>query len=228
MTFVRLFPRAMPACFVLCLLCSVPAFAQDGDITRPRSATTAATSVGRTQGGAARLENEITLAREEEEDEPMLVREGDVRMVSPAPARTPLSARGAPGEQIFRHMLTTAIEERLGTPYRLGTAGPYRYDCSGFVWSVFQAAGVEFERSSARSLWERFAPAREDERYKFGTLVFFNHLGHVGIVVDGTGFYHASSSRGVVYSPFNEYWSSRIVGFRRIPLPESGFVAANK
>ena len=29
------------------------------------------------------------------------------------------------------------IETKLGIPYRYGSTGPYRYDCSGFVWSVF-------------------------------------------------------------------------------------------
>jgi cell wall-associated NlpC family hydrolase len=85
------------------------------------------------------------------------------------------------------------------------------------VWSVFQSAGVNFERGSARGFWTSFHPVSEDEKYKFGTLVFFNNLKHVGIVADAHGFYHASTSQGVTYSPFNEYWSSRITGFRRVP-----------
>ena len=48
--------------------------------------------------------------------------------------------------------------------------------------------------------------------------MFFNRLGHMGIVVDKNGFYHASSSKGVTYSKFKGYWSKRIVGFRRVPL----------
>jgi cell wall-associated NlpC family hydrolase len=67
-------------------------------------------------------------------------------------------------------------------------------------------------------MWTEFAPAREDEKFKFGTLVFFNRLGHVGIVADDKGFYHASRSHGVTYSPFSDYWMDRIDGFRRIPL----------
>ncbi|HEX8116603.1 MAG TPA: C40 family peptidase, partial [Pyrinomonadaceae bacterium] len=118
----------------------------------------------------------------------------------------------------FERSMLTAIEERLGVPYRMGTEGPNRYDCSGFVWSVFQQAGVGFERSPVRSLWATFAPPSEDEKYKFGTLVFFNHLHHVGIVVDQNGFYHASTSRGVVYSRFDDYWAKRVVGFRRVPM----------
>jgi len=47
--------------------------------------------------------------------------------------------------------LMAAIDQRLGAPYRWGATGPDRFDCSGFVWSIFQAAGINFERASARS-----------------------------------------------------------------------------
>ena len=119
----------------------------------------------------------------------------------------------------FRHLITAAIDERLGTRYRWGGTGPNGFDCSGFVWSIFQSAGIGFERGSARALWGRFeAPAPED-RYKFGTLVFFSNLAHVGVVADENGFYHASRHHGVIYSPFNDYWVSRIDGFRKVPVP---------
>ena len=109
-----------------------------------------------------------------------------------------------------------AIQNRLGIPYLYGSEGPNRYDCSGFVWAVFKDAGIEFERTSARSLWEMSDPVTGDERYQFGTLVFMNRLGHMGIVADEKGFYHASSSKGVTYSTFEGYWENRIVGYRRL------------
>lgn len=115
-------------------------------------------------------------------------------------------------------MMMNSIKAKLGIPYLYGSTGPNRYDCSGFVWSVFTDAGFLFERSSARNYWNEFEPVTGDDRYKFGTLVFFNRLGHVGIVVDEKGFYHASQSKGITYSPFAGYWEKRIVGFRRIPL----------
>jgi cell wall-associated NlpC family hydrolase len=93
------------------------------------------------------------------------------------------------------------------------------FDCSGFVWSTFQELGSDFTRGSARSYWARFAPASEDEKFKLGTLVFFNNLSHVGIVADEKGFYHASRRKGVVYQEWNKYYLSRIDGFRRAPLP---------
>lgn len=114
-------------------------------------------------------------------------------------------------------LLIRGIQSRWAIPYRLGSTGPDRYDCSGFIWSVFTDAGFSFTRSSAKSYWDEFEPVDGDERFKFGTLVFFNKLGHVGIVADDKGFYHASSSKGITYSPFAGYWEKRIVGYRRVP-----------
>jgi cell wall-associated NlpC family hydrolase len=119
----------------------------------------------------------------------------------------------------FEPLLMTAIDQRLGSRYRWGATGPDRFDCSGFVWSIFQATGITFERASARNLFARFQPAPVEEQFKFGTLVFFSGLAHVGVVADEHGFYHASRRHGVIYSEFNEYWLKRIDGFRRVPLP---------
>jgi hypothetical protein len=119
----------------------------------------------------------------------------------------------------FEPLLMAAIGQRLGSRYRWGGTGPDRFDCSGFVWSIFQATGITFERASARNLFVRFEPAPVEEQFKFGTLVFFSGLTHVGVVADERGFYHASRRNGVIYSEFNEYWTKRIDGFRRVPRP---------
>jgi peptidoglycan endopeptidase LytE len=114
--------------------------------------------------------------------------------------------------------MANSIQTKLGIPYRYGSSGPNRYDCSGFVWAVFSEAGMGFERQSAAGLWNGSIPVDGDERYRFGTLVFFNGLGHIGIVADANGFYHASSSKGITYSTFKGYWEKRIVGFRRLAV----------
>ena len=118
----------------------------------------------------------------------------------------------------YEPLLLSAIEERLGTPYRWGATGPDRFDCSGFVWSIYQEIGINFERASARTLFARFAAPPEGEQFQFGTLVFFSGLAHVGVVADANGFYHASRHHGVIYSKFDDYWTKRIDGFRRVPL----------
>ena len=216
MSFFRVFPRLFAVCFVLGLL-STAVSAQQAE-TRPRQATqTPTTTTATTIAGRARLENELVVAapKKDEADED----DSAATFVQGFEVPTGLG-------HTERSMLS-AIEERLGVPYRMGATGPYRYDCSGFVWSVFQQAGVEFTRSPVRSLWQVFAQPTEGEKFKFGTLVFFNNLHHVGIVADENGFFHASSSHGIMYSRFDEYWTKRIDGFRRVPLAQGPALLAS-
>lgn len=142
----------------------------------------------------------------------------------PSVKKTAAVTAGAPASaalMAFNHKLLSGIQSRLGIRYNYGSEGPNYYDCSGFVWSVFQEAGISFERSSAHTFWNNFEPVSDEDKYKFGTLVFFNRLGHMGIVADDKGFYHASSSKGITWSPFAGYWGKRVVGFRRIPLKQN-------
>lgn len=136
-----------------------------------------------------------------------------VAVPAPATARHNSAVLGR-----FNSELLTAIESHLGASYHFNTTGPDTFDCSGFVWRAFQDAGVNFQRGPARSYWATFAAPAKDEQFKFGTLVFFSGLSHVGIVADEKGFYHSSRHHGVVYSPFNDYWLSRVDGFRQVPL----------
>ncbi len=194
----NLFPRTLVACLALCLFASVAA--AQADSPRPRQVAETIQA-----DGSNRLENDLFVVSEAEAEMPAL------EIAKPKLL--------APHLFQFNRMMLAAIDTRMGAPYVYGATGPRVYDCSGFVWSVFQSSGVNFERSNARTFWTNFLPVTEDEKYKFGTLVFFNNLKHVGIVAGANGFYHASSSQGVTYSPFNEYWTSRITGFRRVPLP---------
>ncbi|MBS1787166.1 MAG: C40 family peptidase [Acidobacteria bacterium] len=117
-------------------------------------------------------------------------------------------------------MLYLAIRDRLGAPYRSSGTDDRGYDCSGFVWRVFQEAGIDLTRTSARTLWKSLPEATEEEETEFGTLVFFEGLTHVGIVRDRYSFYHASTSQGVTRSFYSGYWEDKVIGFRRVPLPK--------
>lgn len=114
-------------------------------------------------------------------------------------------------------MLYREIAKRLGVRYRFYGTDDRGYDCSGFVWRVFQSAGGDFERVAARTLWAQLPEATEEEKGQFGTLIFFNKLKHVGIVRDAKTFYHASRSQGVTLSSLEGYWGERITGYRRAP-----------
>ena len=207
----KLFPRVLLATLALSIL-SVSAFAQ----TRPRVAN----------GGDV---NEVSCSPDEfavlasAEPAPKPVWEAKPKPVidlAPAP-----SSSGS-GFIKFEPLLMAAIDERLGSRYRWGATGPDRFDCSGFVWSIYQETGINFERVSARNLFARFAAPPVEEQFKFGTLVFFSGLTHVGVVANEHGFYHASRRHGVVYQEFTEYWLKHIDGFRRVPQSEQ--VATNK
>jgi cell wall-associated NlpC family hydrolase len=151
------------------------------------------------------------------DDEPIIISIATSEETEPIESLTPNAAAAFK----FEHLISSAIDQKLGARYRWGATGPSAFDCSGFVWSTFQSAGIDFERASARTLWTRFAPAAPEDNFKFGTLVFFSGLTHIGIVADEHGFYHASRRHGVIYSPFSEYWLSRIDGFRRVPVVAS-------
>lgn len=204
MEFKKLFPRALFASLVFVVL-TTTAFAQ----TRPRVTA---------HGGD---ENEVTCSPDDFSLVAAAVSESKPTWeAKPKPVieLAPLTTPSSSGFVKFESSLMAAIDQRLGSPYRWGATGPYRFDCSGFVWSIFQATGITFERASARNLFARFEPAPVEEQFKFGTLVFFSNLTHVGVVADERGFYHASRRQGVIYSEFSEYWLKRIDGFRRVPL----------
>jgi len=198
----KLFPYAIGACLALSMM-SIATLAQTVE-TRQRLVT----------------QNIEPSAQPFLEDEPIII---SLASAEETKADLPVHANYAAAKVVanfkYEHMIYAAIDQRLGARYLWGAVGPSAYDCSGFVWSTFKSAGVDFERGSARTLWARLAPATHDEEFKFGTLVFFRGWKHIGIVADEHGFYHASRSHGVVYSPFNDYWLSRIDGFRRVPLP---------
>jgi cell wall-associated NlpC family hydrolase len=161
------------------------------------------------------LTNNIVVADSAKTYQPLVKKTSSSKPTNPIPSN--YVAKSSYGN-VFNQRLLQAIQTRIGIPYRYGSDGPTSYDCSGLVWSVFGDAGFSFERTSARTLWQNSEPVEGDDKYKFGTLVFFNGLGHIGIVADANGFYHASSSQGVTYSTFGRYWGKRIVGFRRMSI----------
>ena len=110
------------------------------------------------------------------ESRPVLT--NDIVLATPAPlvkktgSSNALNLMGsmAASRMVYSSATTSAIlrgiQARFGIPYLYGSTGPNRYDCSGFVWSVFRDAGLEFTRASARSLWSggKAAPARGAHR----------------------------------------------------------------
>ncbi len=112
-----------------------------------------------------------------------------------------------------------------GTPYRNGGRDPSGFDCSGFVWYVFDQNGVHVPRTVADQF--RTGTDVDPADLRAGDLVFFDTVNgparqtatHVGISIGGDEFVHAPSTAGEVRVERlgSTYWAPRYVGARRVP-----------
>jgi len=115
----------------------------------------------------------------------------------------------------LRENVVRASLDLLGKTYRNGGRGPDVFDCSGLVYYAYKSAGVavpataeEQGRSGIEVLRESVLP---------GDLVVFRIKGdfHVGIMLNGREFVHASKSRGVAIDNLSlPYWIKSLQGFR--------------
>ena len=129
------------------------------------------------------------------------------------------SAQTTEGLAAERRKVLMTAEQWLGSPYRYGGSSMKGTDCSGFVRSVFQEAGVLLPRTSSEqaNAGSRVATSMVQP----GDLLFFNTTGsgvsHVGISLGNEGFIHASTSRGVIVSSLQEaYYKNRFLFARRV------------
>ena len=111
--------------------------------------------------------------------------------------------------------------ELLGTPYVVAASGKDGFDCSGFVYYVFQHHKIMVPRSSPQ--FGHFGKEIPIENVKKGDILVFqsptrNVIGHVGIVTNPKGkesdFIHASSGRDmkvIVTSLKKEGYARRFV-----------------
>ena len=116
----------------------------------------------------------------------------------------------------------------IGVPYRLGSSGPERFDCSGFTSYVFREFGYNLPHNSVMQFKES-RPVESFSELRKGDLVFFGarnnirNIGHVGIVVEVNldrgmfNFIHASTSNGVeIQRSTSPYFMMRYMGAGRV------------
>jgi cell wall-associated NlpC family hydrolase len=104
-----------------------------------------------------------------------------------------------------------------GKPYKNGAKGPDAFDCSGLVYYVFKQQRVSLPPPAEAQ--GRAGREIDRESIQPGDLVFFKIKDdfHIGIMVNGGEFVHASSSRGVAIDSVTAvYWQKRLVGFRSV------------
>lgn len=137
-------------------------------------------------------------------------RQRDVR-----PPRAEMPDPPKPPKKPRQGKLMDYCEGWLGTPYRGGGETRQGVDCSGFVFNVYKDVyGITLPRRS-QDMEKACRTTKNLNELKEGDLVFFNNkaggsTNHVGIFLDRDFFIHASSSKGVTISRFEEkYWAER-------------------
>ncbi len=112
----------------------------------------------------------------------------------------------------------------IGTPYQYAKAEKgVGTDCSGFVMEVFkEVSNWLLPRNSAKQA--DFCLDVDSSRVVPGNLVFFatgsdpQAVSHVGMMLTGTEFIHASSSKGVTISNITSpYYTKRLIKFGKLP-----------
>ncbi|MGY5847398.1 C40 family peptidase [Salegentibacter sp. HM20] len=104
----------------------------------------------------------------------------------------------------LRDSLVDFSEDLLGTPYVTAGNGIEGFDCSGYVYYVYQYFDIEVPRST--SGYEDFGQEIPIAEVEKGDLLLFlsptrNAIGHIGIVTKANGtaseFIHASSGNSM-------------------------------
>lgn len=105
----------------------------------------------------------------------------------------------------------------VGTPYAWGGTSPSGFDCSGFIYYVFNQAGQSIARTNTEGYYSKSTFVSSP---KAGDLVFFENtykagISHMGIYVGNGEFVHASDNGVVVSKLSNTYWNPKFVGYKR-------------
>ncbi|HZG71132.1 MAG TPA: LysM peptidoglycan-binding domain-containing protein [Chondromyces sp.] len=132
--------------------------------------------------------------------------------------KEPVKDNPAPTESFSSTTLINEAKKLIGVPYVWGGATPSGFDCSGFIYYVFNKAGKDIPRTNVEGFFSRSYYVSTPQ---VGDLVFFENtykagISHMGIYVGNNQFIHASSSQGVTISSLdNSYFKPRFDSFKR-------------
>lgn len=129
-------------------------------------------------------------------------------------------------EQSLNDSIVNYGKELLNVPYVIAGTSEKGFDCSGYIYYVFQQFNIEVPRST--SGYEDFGKEIPVEEVEKGDLLLFlsptrNAIGHIGIVSKANGasseFIHASSGKAmkvIITNLSNEGYTRRFVKAIRV------------
>ena len=121
---------------------------------------------------------------------------------------------------IQRATLMQFAREKLGCRYRHGSAGPNRFDCSGYTSFVYGQIGYDLLRGSQAQLEDGIIVSAEG--LQVGDLLFYkgthrrNYVTHVAIYAGDGKMIHADSRGVIITELYDDYYAARFVCARRV------------
>ncbi|WP_139892134.1 LysM peptidoglycan-binding domain-containing protein [Bacillus sp. D386] len=138
----------------------------------------------------------------------------------PAPKQDEIVRDGSDsqiGNSTFTSRLINESKKVIGTKYVFGGTSTSGFDCSGFIYYVFNKAGYDINRYSAAGYYDR---SYYVDNPKPGDLVFFENtykkgISHLGIYIGNNQFINADNSGVRIVSLSNSYYKKHFSSFKR-------------
>lgn len=139
--------------------------------------------------------------------------------VAKQPSTTPVSAPvTAPTNSSTVNSIISTATSLVGIPYVWGGATTRGFDCSGYIYYVYNKAGVSVPRTNTTGLDAR---SYDVSKPQVGDLVFFKNtyrqgISHVGIYMGNNKFIHAGGDRVQITSLNDSYWGKHFDSYKRL------------
>ncbi|KKK38886.1 peptidoglycan hydrolase [Mesobacillus campisalis] len=146
---------------------------------------------------------------------------GQTPVVSSTPAKTAgqtsTVVQASTGSSQVSKLIAEA-KSHIGTKYVWGGSTPSGFDCSGYIYYVFQKAGKNLPRTSAEGYFNR---SYYVDKPQPGDLVFFEGtykkgISHMGIYIGNNQFIHADNSGVRITSVNDTYYKKHFDSYKRL------------